>query len=107
MTAILSLRGKIPIRMITAFGALDCISAHNGLQALSHICGERVDAFGRNSVADIVRAGQQHDHFRIDAVQFAVFETPEDVLDAIGAPTEIGRIPAEEVLASSSRASAG
>ena len=58
----------------------------------------RVDAGGRYRVADVVGAGQQHNYLRIDAIEFAVFETPEDVLDAVGAPAEIARVPAEEVL---------
>ena len=55
------------------------------------------DTVGRNSVPHIIRSGQKYDHFRIDVVQLAVFEPPEYVLNAIGAPAEIRRIPAEEV----------
>ena len=42
-------------------------------------------------------AGKQHNHFRVDAIEFAVVQPPEDILGHVGAPPEIGRIPAEEI----------
>jgi hypothetical protein len=36
--------------------------------------------------ADVVGAGEQDDDLRIDAVELAVLEAPEDVLRAVGAP---------------------
>lgn len=72
--------------------------ADYGLKTLRHIGDGALDAFGRQPVAHVVGTGQQHDHLRIDAVQFTVFEPPEDVFNAIGTPSEIRRIPAEEIL---------
>jgi hypothetical protein len=53
---------------------------------------------GPRRAADVVRPGQQHDHLGMDAVQLALLEAPQDVLCLVGAPPEIGRVPAEEVL---------
>ena len=38
------------------------------------------------------------DHLRIHAIELAVLQAPEDVLDPVGAPAEVGGVPAEEVL---------
>ncbi len=57
-----------------------------------------VDAVRRQSAADVVGARQQHDHLRIDAIELAVLQPPQDVLDAVGAPAEVRRVPSEEVL---------
>ena len=46
--------------------------------------------------ADIVGAGKDHDHLGIHAVQLAVDEPPQDVLDPIGAPPEVRGIPSVE-----------
>src|SRR5439155_5908736 len=35
---------------------------------------------------------------RVDAVELAVLEPPEDVLRLVAAPSEIGGVPAEEIL---------
>ena len=48
--------------------------------------------------AHVVGAGQQDDHLGIDAIELAVLEPPQDVLRAVRAPAEVGRIPAVEVL---------
>jgi hypothetical protein len=37
------------------------------------------------------------DHSRPDAIELAVFQPPQDVLDPVGAPSEVGGIPAEEI----------
>ena len=74
-------------------GRLGLHDAQDGLQAPGDI---RSRSPGR--IANVVRARQQNDDLGIHSVQFAVVETPEDVLDLIGAPSEIGRIPTEEIL---------
>ena len=57
-----------------------------------------VVASGRHGRAHVVGTGEQNDDLWVDAVQFAVFQAPQDVLHGVGAPAEIGRIPAEEIL---------
>ena len=52
----------------------------------------------RRLAAEVVRAGEDHDDLGVDAVEFAVGETPEDVLNAVGTPAEVGGVPAEEIL---------
>ncbi|HEX9365523.1 MAG TPA: hypothetical protein VF921_02790 [Vicinamibacterales bacterium] len=46
---------------------------------------------------DVVRAGQDHDDLRVDAVQLSVLEPPEHVLNLVRAPAEVRGIPAEEI----------
>ena len=48
--------------------------------------------------ADVVGAGVDDDDLRIHVVELAVFDAPQHVLDAIAAPAEVRRIPAEEIL---------
>ena len=45
----------------------------------------------------VISSGQNDDDFRVDAVEFPILQTPQDVLDSVRAPAEIARIPAEEV----------
>src|SRR3546814_14525773 len=47
--------------------------------------------------ADVVGAGEEHDHLGVHAVEFTVLQTPENVLRAVGAPAEIAGVPAVEV----------
>jgi hypothetical protein len=49
-------------------------------------------------ISDVIRASEQHNNLRIHSVELPVSEPPEDVLNCIGAPPQIGRIPPEEVL---------
>ena len=51
------------------------------------------------SFPDVVRAGEDDDHLRVHAIELAVLDAPEHVLDPVGAPAEVGRVPAGEVLA--------
>jgi hypothetical protein len=67
-------------------------------QTCRHVLHGRVDAACRNPRADVVRARQQHNHLRIDPIELAVLQPPEDVLDTVRAPPEIRRVPTEEVL---------
>src|SRR5262245_18847549 len=48
--------------------------------------------------ANIVGAGEQDNHLRIDIVQLTVLEPPEDVLRPVGTPAEVPCVPPEEVL---------
>src|SRR5205085_5172850 len=49
-------------------------------------------------VTDVFCASKQNDDFGIDSIQLAVLQTPQDVLRPIGTPSEISRVPAEEIL---------
>ena len=49
-------------------------------------------------LADVVGAGEEHDDLRVDAVQLAVLQAPQDVLRPIPAPAEVAGIPAVEGL---------
>ena len=55
-------------------------------------------ALRRYGIADVVGPGKQDDDLGIDPVEFSIVQSPEDVLSAIGAPTEVCRVPAEKVL---------
>jgi len=46
---------------------------------------------------EVVRADEQHDRPRRDAVELAVPDPPEDVLGAVADDAEVGRLPAAEV----------
>src|SRR6185295_8494394 len=70
----------------------------DGLQTLGNVGHFGVVAAGCRAVTDIIRAGQQYNHFWVDAVEFTIFEAPQDVLNGVGAPAEIRRVPTEEVL---------
>jgi hypothetical protein len=68
---------------------------HNRSQAPRDLCHLRsVARLG----AHVVGPGQNHNHLGVDAVELAILEAPEDVLCLVGAPSEVGRIPAEEIL---------
>ena len=69
----------------------------DGLQALRDVLHHGVVPFRGNRVADVVGAGQQNDDFRIHSVHLSVVEPPEDVLDPVRPPAEIGRIPSVEI----------
>ena len=69
----------------------DCASALHDLADKS-----LVDAVAPGGT-HIVRPRQQHDDLRLNAVQLAVGQPPQDVLHGIAAPPEVGRVPAEEV----------
>ena len=73
-------------------GGLGRLGAHDAQDRLK----SEGDVFRRCS-AEVVRARLQDDDLWIDAVQLAVFEAPEDVLNPIGAPAEIAGVPAEKV----------
>src|SRR5262249_54248833 len=45
----------------------------------------------------LVRTGQKTVYFQIDALTFPIIQAPQNVLDGVGAPAEIRRIPSEEV----------
>jgi hypothetical protein len=68
----------------------------DGLQALRDILDRGID-IRRHAAPDIISAGEQNDHFGVEAVEFTVLQAPEDVLDPICTPAEIGSVPAEEV----------
>src|SRR5207247_4686266 len=53
---------------------------------------------GRRYAPNVVRAGEHDDDLRVDAVELTVLEPPQDVLRLVGAPSEIGSVPAEEIL---------
>ena len=46
---------------------------------------------------DIVDPGQHDDDFWVYPVEFTILKPPEDVLDAVGPPAEVGHVPTEEV----------
>ncbi len=77
------------------------------LETLRDIRRARIVSIRRGPVADVIRSGKQNNYFGIDAVQFTVVETPEDVLGCIRPPAKIRRIPSEEILLSSLRAIPG
>ena len=47
--------------------------------------------------AHVVNAGEEDDDLWVYTIEFAMLQAPEDVLDSIGAPTEIGGVPPEEI----------
>ena len=51
-----------------------------------------------SGIAHIIRAGEQHDHFRIHSIEFAILQTPENVFGLVGSPAEVGDVPTKEVL---------
>ena len=63
---------------------------HDGLDAAR-------DLFRALTRADVVRAREDDDDLGVHAVEFAVLQSPEDVLGGVGAPAEVGSVPAEEV----------
>ena len=79
--------------MMTASGAFFRHAFNDRLEALGDVLGV-VGIAG----AEVVGAALEDDDFRIHAVELAIFHPPEDVLHAIGAPAEVGGVPAEEVL---------
>ena len=104
ITAGLSLRGKMAVRMIVAAGAFF-------RQASTMAFRPRVTSATLAVVAglpaDVVGAGQDHDDLRVDAVELAVLQAPEDVLRPVGAPAEVAGVPAVEGPRSSGPGSPG
>ena len=49
-------------------------------------------------VAAVVRADEQDDHLRAEAVEFAVLDAPQNILDAVVADAEIGGVARRECL---------
>ena len=74
--------------MIVAFGAFCAQTLTMRLQSSRHR-PRPLHRHCRRAAADVVGAGQYHDHLRLDAVQFAVREAPEDVLRRVGAPPKL------------------
>ena len=65
-------------------------------QPLPQLLDDRRDALGDllgRGRAGVVRADHQHDDLRLDAVELAVLDTPEDVLGPVAADAEVGRVP--------------
>src|SRR5713101_6480557 len=67
---------------------------------------ERLDAIGDVGnfrvvawfAPNVVGAGKYYYDLRVYVIEFAIFQPPEDVLDRIRAPAEVGGIPTKEVL---------
>src|SRR6185369_4763456 len=76
-------------------GSLLLESPQHGLDATGDVLGLRVAAGLR---ADVVGAAEEDDDLGIHAVQLAVVEAPKYILECVGAPAEVGDVPAEEVL---------
>src|SRR5262245_59330972 len=93
-TAMLSLRGKMPVRMIVALGALRRQRSTSARKSSDDVRNLLVAAGLR---ADVVRAGEDDDHLRVDAVELTVLEAPEHVLNLVGTPAEVRSVPPEEV----------
>src|SRR5204863_8519733 len=72
-------------------------SAEDGLNAIRDVRNFGV-AGGGHSAADIVGSCEKDDDFRIDSIEFAIFEPPKNVFGFVGAPAKIGRVPAKETL---------
>lgn len=49
------------------------------------------------TAADVIDSRQDDDDLWVDPVEFAVIETPEDILNQVGAPTKVRGIPAVEI----------
>ena len=79
-------------------GSLCLHDVQDRLKAPGDIRDLVVIAPGGRGIADVIGAGEQDDDLRIDSVQLSIVEAPEDVLSGVGAPSEVGRVPAEEVL---------
>ncbi len=94
-TAGLSLRGNMAVRTIVAAGAFLRHETDDRLQPSSNVGDLGVVA---GLLPDVVGAGEQYDDLRVDAVQLAVLEPPEDVLRAVPAPAEVAGVPAVEGL---------
>jgi hypothetical protein len=72
--------------------------AHNRLKTSRDLVCSRVNVPSGRCIGDVVCASEQNDDFGVDCIQLAVLQTPEDILRLIGAPSEISRVPAEEIL---------
>ena len=66
-------------------------SGDHGLDALGNSGGLGIIA---RMVAEVVGAPHEDDDFGVYAIEFAVIETPEDVLQRIASPAEVGGVPA-------------
>src|ERR1700693_106521 len=80
------------------FGRFASNRRHDSLYSFGDISNYGILRTSRNGAADVVRACQQNDDLRVRVIQLAVIQPPEDVLNSIRPPTEVGGIPAEEVL---------
>ena len=74
--------------------AQDCLHAGRNVRNLRR----RFALAGQRDVADVVGSGEQDDDFRIHSIQLSIVQSPKNILNFIGAPAEISRIPAVEVL---------
>jgi len=71
---------------------------HNRLDASRDILCPRFGIAMHRRITDVICAGEQNDDFGIHSVEFAVLQPPENILCLIGAPSEISRVPTEEIL---------
>jgi len=79
-------------------GRLRAHDIESGLETFRDVRNFCVVAARRHCPADIVGTGQEHDDLRIYAVQFAVVQAPQNILNGVGTPAEVGGIPSEEIL---------
>ena len=97
ITAMLSLRGKIPVSTIVARGALRrqrSTMAFRPFVTSATLSAVFPDAAG--TLPTLLVPARITITFGIDAIELAVLQPPEDVLRAVGAPAEVARVPAGE-----------
>ena len=108
MTAMLSLRGVMPVMTTVASGARLPDFSDNRGDAARHLGGARVRCRrAASALPTLLVPAMQHDDLRIHAVELAVLQAPQHVLRLVGAPAEVRGIPACEIRASSWRAGPG
>ena len=86
ITAMLSLRGKIAVRTIVASGAFR--RQHGEDSSMPRVMSTTLSS-SPGVARDVVGAREHDDDLRVDAVELAVFESPEDVLNSVCAPPEV------------------
>ena len=79
-------------------GRLGLDHSHNRLKASRDIVCPHIGIIMHRRIADVICAGEQNDDLGIHSVEFAVLQSPENILCLIGAPSEISRVPTEEIL---------
>ena len=57
----------------------------------------RVEHEERCGLARVIDTGEHDNHLRINPLELVVFKPPENILDPVGSPAEVGRVPAKEV----------
>ena len=79
-------------------GRLGLDQSDDRLKASRDIVCPRSGISVNRCITDVICAGKQNDDLGIDSVEFAVFQSPENILCVISDPPEISRVPTKEIL---------